>query len=202
MINNLLDNRFPQAWREAAVFGALWGAGETTLGAFLHATRIPLTGIIMASFGVIILTSGQMLIGRKWFPLMTALVCAGLRSLSPGGIIFGPMFAIILQGLIVSVAFIIIRKPLPVGIVSGFLVVVTSLLQGVFTKLIFYGASLWEIYLTLLTKSENLFHLRPGQGWTAVMMFFIVLGALGSVAGVFGWRLGKGALERERAQHV
>ncbi|MCJ7579043.1 MAG: hypothetical protein MUP98_00740, partial [Candidatus Aminicenantes bacterium] len=69
MINNLLDNRFPQAWREAAVFGALWGAGETTLGAFLHATRIPLTGIIMASFGVIILTSGQMLIGRKWFPL-------------------------------------------------------------------------------------------------------------------------------------
>ncbi len=156
----------------------------------------------MASFGVIILTSSQMLIGRNWFPLRTALVCAGLRSLSPGGIIFGPMFAIVLQGLIVSLAFIIIRKPLPVGIVSGFLVVVTSLLQGVFTKLIFYGASLWEIYLTLLTKSENLFHLQPGQGWTAVVMFFIVLGAGGSVAGAFGWRLGKSALAREREPHV
>ncbi|HHE47324.1 MAG TPA: hypothetical protein ENL08_06460 [Bacteroidetes bacterium] len=188
---------FPQAWREAAVFGALWGAGEITLGAFLTATRIPLTGVIMACFGVIILTSGQMLIGRRGFALRTALVCAGLRSLSPGGLIFGPMFAILLQGAIVAAAFYILRKPSIAGIVSGFLVTIASILQGLIVKLFVYGLDLWLIYTSLLAKAEDLLHLHAGQGWLAVGLFFLIVGLIGSTAGGFGWRLGVAALSRE-----
>ncbi len=190
----------PVAWREAAVFGALWGAGEVTLGAFLSSTRIPLTGVIMASFGIIILTSGQMLIRRNWFPLRTALVCAGLRSLSPGGIIFGPMFAIILQGLIVSLVFIVFRNALVSGVVSGFAATLMSLLQGLTVKLFVYGATLWEIYLNLIAKGEALFHLRAGQGWVVVGLLIVTICSLGVVAGYAGWRIGNAALKRERQQ--
>lgn len=190
--------RFPQSWREAAVFGALWGAGEVTLGTFLTATRIPMTGIIMSCFGVIILTAGQMLIGRRWFALRTALVCAGLRSLSPGSVIFGPMFAIVMQGLIVSLTFYFLRRPLLAGIISGFIVVWSSMLQGVAVKLIVYGASLWEICLNLLDRAENLFHLQSGQGWMVIILFFLVFGLVGSIAGAFGWKLGNVALLKEK----
>jgi len=189
--------QFPQAWREAAVFGALWGAGEITLGAFLTAMRIPMTGVIMACFGVIILTSGQMLIRRQGFALRTALVCAGLRSLSPGGLIFGPMFAILLQGVIVSAAFYIFRKPSIAGIISGFMVTIASVTQGLIVKLFIYGVDLWQIYINLLAKAEGLLHLHTGQGWLVVGLFFLLVGVVGVAAGGFGWRLGSAAMSRE-----
>ena len=179
------------------MFGALWGAGEITLGAFLTALRIPMTGVVMACFGVVILTAGQMLVRRQGFALRTALVCAGLRSLSPGGLIFGPMFAILLQGTIVTAAFYIFRKPLIAGIISGFLVTVASVMQGLVVKLFIYGVDLWQIYINLLAKAEGLLHLHTGQGWLVVGLFFILVGLVGVAAGGFGWRLGASALSRE-----
>lgn len=156
-----------------------------------------MTGVFMACFGIIILTSGQMLIRRRWFPLRTALVCAGLRSLSPGGVIFGPMFAIILQGLIVSLVFYILQKPLIAGVASGFIATIASILQGIVVKLFVYGATLWEIYLSLLSKAENTLHLQAGQGWIIVGLFFVLAGSLGAGAGVFGWRLGSAAIRKK-----
>lgn len=181
------------------MFGALWGSGEITLGAFLTATRIPMAGVIMACFGVIILISGQMLIKRRGFALRTALVCAGLRSLSPGGVIFGPMFAILLQGTIVSLAFIVLRHPLAAGFVSGFLASLTSVLQALAIKLIVYGADLWQIYLNLVAKAEGLLGFSTGEAWIVIGIFFLIVGTVGSVAGVIGWRLGSAALAREAA---
>lgn len=200
--NSTKYNSIPTAWREGAVFGALWGAGEITLGSFLTSLRIPMTGVIMACFGVIILTSGQMLINRKWFPLRTALVCAGLRSLSPGGLIFGPMFAILLQGTLVSLAFIIFRHPAIAGAVSGFAVTIASLLQGLVVKLIVYGLQLWELYLSLLDKAERLLNLKAGNGWITIGIFLLIIALCGSIAGLAGWRLGKAALKRDKSIHA
>ena len=197
--NKHRPKQFPRAWREAAVFGALWGAGEITLGAFLTSTRIPMGGVIMACFGVIILTAGQMLIKRRGFALRAALICAGLRSLSPGGVMFGPMFAIVLQGVIVNLAFIIFRYPLIAGIASGFMVTITSVLQALAVKLIIFGSDLWQIYTGLLAKAEGLLGFSTGQGWIMVGIFFLLIGMVGSAAGAFGWRLGVTALAREAA---
>jgi len=186
-----------QAWREAAVFGALWGAAEMTLGSFLSATRIPLVGIFMACLGVALMTSGYILVERRWFPLKAALVCAALRALAPQGLIINPMIAIVLQGAVISVVFLLIRNRLWSGVIAGFLVVLSSLSQAVIVKLFVYGATLWELYSAFLTRIENIFGLHTGQGWLIVGIFIALIGLLGALAGILGWRLGRTALKQK-----
>jgi len=185
----------PVAWREAAAFGALWGAIEITVGSFLHATRIPLSGVFLAAVGVALLTAGQILIKRNWFPLRTALVCAAIRTLSPEGLMPGPMAAIILQGLLVSVSFRIFRTASIAGPVAGFIASIFTQLQGFVVKLIAYGGNLWELYVRLLERSEKLFHLQPGQGWYVVVFYLILISVVGILGGIFGYNLGRTALK-------
>ena len=183
------------AWREAAVFGALWGAGEITIGSFLHATRVPLSGVILSAAGVALLTAAMMLTRRPWFPLRTAFVCAALRSLSPEGLVPGPMFAILLQGLLVSLAFVVFRKPLIAGLISGSLAAIASQLQSIVVKLIYYGGELWELFTSFVQKAEGFLHLPPGYGWFAVSAYLLLTALVGGAGGVLGWRIGHMAKE-------
>jgi len=196
-VKNISSSKtFPQVWREAAVFGALWGLAEMTLGSFLSATRIPMVGVFMACLGVLLMTSSQMMIERRWFPLRAALVCAALRALAPQGLIVNPMIAIILQGAIISFVFILIKNRFLAGMIAGFLVVLASISQGIIVKLFVYGATLWELYLAFLNKVENLFGLSSGQGVWIVGVFIIIAGLLGALAGSIGWKLGNTALNQ------
>ena len=190
------------SWREAAVFGALWGAGEITIGAFLHATRIPLSGVLLAFAGVALLTAAQMMISRPWFPLRVALVCAALRSLSPEGLMPGPMAAIILQGFLVSAAFRVFRHPLAAGMSAGFLATFLSQVQSFLVKMVAYGTNLWQLLVRLLEQAESLLNLLPGYGWFAVAVYLALVGAIGAGAGVFGWHLGRRALSLREGSRV
>ncbi|MGZ6346947.1 MAG: hypothetical protein ACXWNC_05195 [Anaerolineales bacterium] len=46
-----------------AVFGALWGVVEISLGSVLHAIKIPLTGLALTAIGLLVA-----LIGRLFVP--------------------------------------------------------------------------------------------------------------------------------------
>lgn len=175
------------------MFGALWGAVEMTLGAFLSATRVPLAGVLMALFGVCLMTASQALVGRSWFVLRAALICAGLRSVTPGGFIINPLIAIALQGLIMSLAFRILRRPLLAGVVAGGLVAVASVSQGIIVKLIVYGATLLELYQEFVFRLEHWLGFQTGSHWWLIMTALAVVASLGALAGVVGWYLGRAA---------
>lgn len=192
----------PQPWREAAVFGALWGAAELTVGTFLHATRIPLTGVFLSAMAVALLTASMTLVRRRWFPLRTALICAALRALSPEGLMPGPMAAIVFQGLLVSLAFIVLRKPLPAGIAAGFIAAVSTQVQGFVVKLVAYGVDFWELLESFLAKAEELLGLQQGIGWGAIALFLAILGTLGALGGAFGWYVGRTARRLREAGHA
>jgi len=190
---------FPVEWREAAVFGALWGAVEVTLGTFLHTIRAPMIGVIMAAIAVGLLTASMMLIRRSWFPLRAALICAGLRSMIPGGgVIWGPFVGIVGQGVIVSLAFLILRKPLLAGPVAGALATIVAVLQGLIGQVVSYGKGLVEIYMTLLNKASDLLHVGQENGLVVLVLFFALVGLIGAAGGIAGWNLGRRALQRER----
>lgn len=183
----------PLSWREAAVFGALWGALEITLGSFLHATRIPLAGVIMSAMAVAVLVAASMLIRRPWFALRAALICAAVRALSPEGVMPGPMTAIVWQGLLVSTLFLLVRHPLITGLLAGPIATLSTQVQALVTRLVFFGIDLWDLFLSLLRKSEELLGLQTGQGWIAVTLYLILIALLGVAGGIFGWLLGRRA---------
>lgn len=194
--------RLPRTWREAAVFGALWGAVEVTVGTFLHATRVPLAGVFLSATGVALLIAGSMLLPSRGFPLRTALICAAIRALSPQGLMPGPMIAIVFQGLLVTVVLMVFRHPLVSGLIAGFFATVSTQVQAFVVKLISYGADLWELYTRLLRQAEHLFGLEPGHGWLAVFIYLMLIGAVGLAGGFLGWRIGSEALRlrEERAR--
>jgi len=192
----------PVAWRQAAVFGAVWGAVEITVGTFLHVTRIPLAGVVLSAAGVALLTAGSMLMPKPFFALRTALVCAALRALSPEGLMFGPMAAILWQGLLVSIAMLLLRQPLVAGMTAGFLASISTQFQAFFVRLISFGADLWELYVRLLEKAEGFFNLEPGQGWIAVIGYLLIVGSVGLAGGAFGWRVGRIAQKYREAPHA
>jgi hypothetical protein len=181
-------------WKQAAVFGALWGVIEITIGSFLHATRLP-SGIFLASTGIALLTATQMLTGKPWMAFRIALVCAGVRALTPHGLMLGPMASILLQGLFVSVAWILFRNSILTGIVAGAFATISTQLQSFVVKLFAYGVELLEIYLQLLGKAESFFRLEHGQGWIVIIFYFAFVASIGIIGGIIGHRIGWLALQ-------
>lgn len=87
-------------WTRIGLFGGASGGLEMTLGTVLHASKLPLRGVVMSSLqaGMMVFASlGLTQPGRViWVPFISA----GLKALSPGGSRLRPMFAIAAQGLL------------------------------------------------------------------------------------------------------
>ncbi|MBU1431237.1 TonB-dependent receptor [Myxococcota bacterium] len=180
------------AWREATVFGALWGALEVTFGSFLHVLRVPLSGLILTLTAVILVVAGRQLFPRPGFALRAALICAALKSFSPGGIIIGPMIAIVVEGLLIEgAALLLLRAPALAAMVGGALATLWTILQMLLTRLLLYGLSIFELYLALLRKAADALSLPPDSGWPVLGIFLGILLISGGSAGLLGLRLAR-----------
>ncbi|HUW12716.1 MAG TPA: ECF transporter S component, partial [Anaerolineae bacterium] len=98
-----------------AVFGALWGAMEITLGSYLHAvfpqgvTPIVGAGTIMTAIGIIVALVGWLFVPRTGAVLMIGVVAAILKGFSISGVKLSPMLAIVIECLLVEVGLLIKR---------------------------------------------------------------------------------------------
>ena len=99
-----------------------------------------------------------------------------------------------MQGFLVSLLFLILRKPLFAGIVSGFAVALLSQVQTILTKVIIYGGNFLELLIQVIKKAETLLHLSSGSGWYALGVYFLIIGTIGGLGGGLGWHLGRLAL--------
>ena len=87
-------------WTRLGLYGGAAGGVEVTVGAALHAGKIPLRGLLLSSVQAALMVyagSGLAQPGRVvWVPFISA----GLKALSPAGSRVRPMIAIIMQGLL------------------------------------------------------------------------------------------------------
>ncbi len=96
--------RDARPWTYAAVFGSLWAAAEVSVGALLSAARVPLSGLLMASVGVVCLVTARRLMPAVGSSLLMGCVVAFLKVFSLGGFIVGPVVGILTQALLVELA--------------------------------------------------------------------------------------------------
>ena len=94
-------------WAHVTVFGTLWGGLELTLGTFLHVLHVPKTGLIMVTLSVILLIAQRRIFPARGSTICTGVVAAFIKSLSPGGIIAGPIFGIMSEAIIVELCLLI-----------------------------------------------------------------------------------------------
>lgn len=105
----------------------------------------------------------------------------------------GPMVAIVWQGALVSTLLLLVRHPLAAGLIAGPVATLSTQVQAIVTRLIFFGIDLWELFLRLLERAESLLGLQSGQGWIAVTLYLAIIALVGVVGGFIGWRLGRRA---------
>ena len=183
-------------WAHVTAFGALWGALEITLGSFLHALRLPFAGVLMASLSAALLVAQRQLWPRRGLTAATGLVAALCKSISPGGIILGPMIGIMTEALLVELALLLAPRALPLAALAGALCALWSAFQKVITQFVVYGASVIELYLAALRRAGDWLGISAAAGWRAAIALLSALVLLGALGGALGHRLGRDARTR------
>jgi hypothetical protein len=177
-------------WSHVAAFGALWGSLEITLGAFLHVMRLPLVGVIMASMGAMLLVAARQVYPRRGTTLATGVVAALCKSISPGGIILGPMMGIATEGALVELALLAAPRSRACAVMAGVLCALWAAFQKLFMQVIFYGSDIIELYLAALSRAREWLALPLEAGWWALALLLLLLVFVGAAAGLLGRSVG------------
>jgi hypothetical protein len=175
-----------------AVFGALWGAVEISLGSVLHAINIPLTGLALMAVGLAIAVIGRLFVPRRGSTFFIGVIATVLKLFSIGNIIIGPMIGILIEALVAELVLDAFPKPSRLGfilaIAGGAL---WTLVQPFVTGLLIFGRSLLVVWLDMIDLGSRLFHLDSSLAiWIAIAMAVLYL-LVGGVAGWLAWQVGK-----------
>ena len=183
-------------WAHVAAFGALWGSIEITLGSFLNTLRIPFGGTLLASLGAMLLVAARQIMPRRGASIATGIVAALCKSISPGGIILGPMIAITVESLLVEVALLVAPRAWASAAAAGVLSAMWSTFQKVISQVVFFGAGVITLYLAALRRARDWLGLPLTAGWWALFALLTVVVAVGAAAGLAGRHIGAESMER------
>ncbi|RLC70984.1 MAG: hypothetical protein DRI52_06005 [Chloroflexi bacterium] len=194
-------------WVYVAVFGALWGAAELTLGSYLHVIFPPLAdtfviGLIMAGLGGIIVLVGRQFVPRVGAAFMMGIITALLKTLSLGGIKIGPIVAILAESLLIEVALLLARRPARWNFVlAGSLAVSWNFFHKFIMMRLLFGKGIETVYVKMVKDGSNVLHVDVRYGLLIIVLLFLVRIAVGALAGWLAWDLG-GAVRRRLSQET
>jgi hypothetical protein len=193
-------------WVYVAVFGALWGALELSLGAYLHVLFPPLTdtffvGLIMAGLGAIVALAGRYFVPRPGAVLCIGVITALLKALSLSGSRTGPMVAILAEAALMEVALLSSRAPTRWRyVLAGVLAVSWNFFHKFIMMRLMYGKGIEEVYRKMVKDGGETLGLDVGQAAFIIGVLFLLRVVVGAVAGWLAWGLGRevaGRLARE-----
>lgn len=179
-----------------AVFGALWGALEMSVGAYLHvllppeASYLPLVGPTMAALGLAIALVGRRFVPQAGSVLMIGIVAALLKLLSLGGVKVGPLLGILIESGIAEVVLLGVGQPRQWGfVVAGALAVASTLPQKFLFASLFLGRSLEQTYAGVVKEGSGVFGLEMRYALLIVALLLLVDAILGGLGGVLAWQV-------------
>lgn len=175
-----------------AVFGALWGLVEISLGSVLHAIHLPLTGLGLAAAGLTIALVGRAFVPKRGATLFIGVIATILKLFSIGAIIIGPMIGILSEALLAELVLSLFGKPRRLAFVlAGMLGVLTTLIQPFVTGLLIFGRDLFSIWLDTLALGSRLFGFdSQAAAWILLALLGLHL-AVGAAAGWLAWWLAR-----------
>ncbi len=180
-----------------AIFGAIWGALELTLGSYLHVIFPPLAdtflvGLIMAFLGVIVALVGRHFVPRTGSVFMIGIITAILKMISIGGVQAGPLVAILAESLLMELGLWVARKPRRWGFVlAGALAIAWNFFHKFIMMYILYGKGVYDVYVGMVKQGASLFHIDASYALVIIVILFLIRILAGALAGWIGWDLGK-----------
>lgn len=185
-----------------AIFGAIWGALELTLGSYLHVIFPPLAdtfvvGLIMAFLGAVVALIGRHFVPRTGSVFLIGIITAILKMISIGGVKAGPLVAILAESLLMELGLFIARTPRRWGFVlAGVLAIVWNFFHKFFMMYILYGKGIYEVYVGMVKQGASLLRLDASYAVVIIVILFLIRILAGAAAGWIGWDLGRVVRDR------
>lgn len=186
-----------------AVFGALWGLVEVSLGSVLKTLNIPMSGMVLAAIGITVALTGRAFVPRRGSTLFIGVIAMLLKLFSLGGVIIGPMVGIITEALVAEITLSLAGKPRRgVFMLAGALGLAWVVMQPFVTGPLLFGRTVFVVWLDLIDQGNQLLRLDPAAAIWIVLGFLAIHMAIGGLAGWLSWdiartlqtRLGRPAL--------
>jgi hypothetical protein len=185
-----------------AIFGAIWGAVELTLGSYLHVIFPPLAdtllaGMILASLGVIVALVGRHFVPETGAVFLIGVVAAILKMISIGGVKVGPMVAILAESLLMELGLLIARRDTRWGFVlAGGLAIAWNFFHKFIMMFLLFGKGVYEVYLGMVQQGASLLRIDLSYALLIIVLLFVVRLVAGGLAGWIAWDLGRVVRDR------
>lgn len=175
-----------------AVFGALWGLSEVSLGSVLKTLNIPLSGVILSAIGLTIALVGRVFVPKRGSTLFIGVIAMFLKLFSLGGVIIGPMVGIITEAIVAEIVLTLGGKPRrSIFILAGALGVAWVLAQPFVTGPLLFGRTVFTVWLDLLDMGSRLLGLQPAAGVWILLAFLAIYLVVGGIIGWFSWDIAR-----------
>jgi len=175
-----------------AVFGALWGVSEITLGSVLKSLNVPFSGAVLGAIGLTIALVGRAFVPRKGSTLFVGVIAMLLKLFSLGGVLIGPMVGIFSEALVAEIVLSLTGKPRRASfLLAGALGVAWTLAQPFVTGPLLFGRSLFVVWLDLLDTGSRFLGLHQNAAIVIVAALLAIYLVIGGIAGWLGWDLAR-----------
>jgi hypothetical protein len=175
-----------------AVFGALWGLVEISLGSVLKSLNLPLSGVVLSAIGLTIALTGRVFVPRRGSTLFIGVVATLLKLFSLGGVIIGPMVGILTEALVAELVLSLSGRPQRwTFLLAGALGVAWVLLQPFVTGPLLFGRTLLVVWLDLLDLGSRLLGLQANAFLWIVLALLAIHLAIGGLAGWLSWEIAR-----------
>ncbi|MBN2616489.1 MAG: hypothetical protein JXR71_12420 [Bacteroidales bacterium] len=189
-----------ELWLKAAVVGGLWASVEIIIGSFLHNTRIPFAGSILAFFGTVLLIGFYQLWPQRGVIIRAGLITALMKSVSPSALILGPMTGIFMEALLIEVFILLLGNNLFAYSVSGVFSLSSALFHKIISIIIVYGFNIVTIYVNIINFGLKQMGISVASDVQILLVLLAVYLVMGTLAGVLGYVIGKKALQIQTDQ--
>jgi hypothetical protein len=175
-----------------AVFGAIWGIFEISLGSVLKSLNIPLSGMVLAVIGLTVALIGRAFVPKPGSTLFIGVIAMLIKLFSLGGVILGPMVGILTEALVAEIVLSLLGKPGRLAFVlSAGLGVAWVLLQPFVTGPLLFGRTVFVVWLDLLDAGSRLLGLGANAALWVVIALLAIHFVIGGLAGWLSWDLAR-----------
>jgi hypothetical protein len=193
-LKNIQKIHIDDRWVKAAVVGGLWASVEIIIGSFLHNTRLPFAGSMLAFAGTVLLIGFYQIWPQKGLIIRAGLITAVMKSVSPSAIILGPMTGIMMEAAAIELIILLFGNNIIGLTLAGTLSVSSALFHKVVSLLILYGFDLIQIYVNIINFALKQFGINEAGEWQILIALFSVYLFFGVLAALFGRYIGRKAV--------
>ncbi len=174
--------------RAIARLTALWALNEAGLGGFMHALKIPFTGILIGGFAIILITLiAHFSRGNYGSILKSTMIVVIIKGIASPHSPINAYIAVFFQGITGFALFSVVPHFSSAAILLGLLSLLESSLQRVLVLTLIYGMSLWhalDLFVQHILKLLNL----PNSSFSFSRLLIGAYIGLHALAGIFtGW---------------